>query len=218
MAFAPNNVYLPLVIRNYPPPPPMKQQTGIHLGSRQDTWPESTLEKIDGRLPGGVWPRAVVVQSSQLYFLDRHTTGQCNIAQARVRLDGLYAYLAEAQRNGVIVIIRITPSPGNFADWEDTGLVHILDASTTPVGGNYCDGKFGKFRAIDDIATEMHEIYKLNTNQNHQWNPANFFFEPVNEPNNEWYSYWEDKEAQDRIQTSIAWTEMDAYFSMVHDT
>ena len=217
MAFAPNNVYLPLVIRNYPPPPPMKQQTGIHLGSRQDTWPESTLEKIDGRLPGGVWPRAVVVQSSQLYFLDRHTTGQCNIAQARVRLDGLYAYLAEAQRNGVIVIIRITPSPGNFADWEDTGLVHVLDASTTPVGGNYCDGKFGKFRAIDDIATEMHEIYKLNTNQNHQWNPANFFFEPVNEPNNEWYSYWEDKEAQDRIQTSIAWTEMDAYFSALYD-
>ncbi len=221
VAFVPNNIYLPLVIKNYPPPPPMKQRTGIHLGSRTDVWPDSTLEKINGNLTNGVWPRAVVVQSDQLYFLDRRPSDQnplCPIAQARVRLGDLHNYLTEAQRNGVIVIIRITPSPGNFADWDDTGLVHILDASTTPAGGNYCDGKFGKFRAIDDIATEMHEIYKLNTNQNHQWNPANFFFEPVNEPNNEWYSYWEDKEAQDRIQTSIAWTEMDTYFSALYDS
>jgi len=217
VAFAPNNVYLPLVIRNYPPPPPMKVRTGIHLGSRQDTWPESTLEKIDDRLTGGVWPRAVVVQSSQLYFLDRHTTGQCNIAQARVRLDGLYTYLTEAQRNGVIVIIRITPSPGNFEDWENSALEHILLADTTPAGDDYCNGKFGKFRAIDDVATEMHEIYKLNVNQ-YGWNPAQFFFEPANEPNNEWYSDWEhDLEAQERLQTPDAWTEMDAYFSALYD-
>lgn len=219
VAFVPMRVYLPLVIRNYPPPPPMKQRTGIHLGSRQDTWPASTLQRIDGRLPGGVWPRAVVVQSNQLYFLDRRPPEQdplCPIAQARVRLGELFDYLTEAQRNGVIVIIRIAPSPGNFDDWQNTALEHVLRSGATPAGGNYCDGKSDKFRAADDVATEMHEIYKLNVNQ-YGWNPANFFFEPANEPNNEWYSYWDDQEARDRIQTSLAWTEMDAYFSALYD-
>jgi len=214
VAFVPLRTYLPLVLRSWPP---LKQRTGIHLGSRQDAWPASTLQRIDGRLPGGVWPRAVVVQSDQLYFLDRHTTGQCSIAQARVRLEGLYAYLTEAQRNGVVVIIRITPSPGNFDDWQNATLPHILRSGTTPAGGNYCAGKFNQFRAIDDVATEMHEIYKLNVDQ-HGWNPAQFFFEPANEPNNEWYSDWEhDDEAQKRLRTPNAWTEMDAYFSALYD-
>jgi len=217
VAFVPLRVYLPLVIKNHPPPPPLKQRTGIHLGSRQDAWPSSTLQRIDGRLPGGVWPRAVVVQSDQLYTIDRHTTGQCSIAQARVRLDGLYAYLTEAQRNGVIVIVRITPSPGNFDDWQNTALDHVLRSGTTPAGSNYCDGKFDEFRAIDDVATEMHEIYKLNVDQ-HGWNPAQFFFEPANEPNKEWYTDWEhDLEAQRRLKTTSAWTEMDAYFSALYD-
>jgi len=217
VAFVPLRTYLPLVLRNWPP---LKQRTGIHLGSRQDTWPSSTLQKIDGRLPGGVWPRAVVVQSDQLYFLDRRPPDQgdglCGIAQARVRRDELYSYLTEAQRNGVTVIIRVTPSPGNFQDWISPTLSHVLLPGATPAGGDYCSGKFEKFRAMDDVATEMHEIYKLNVDQ-HGWNPARFFFEPANEPNNEWYSYWEDKEAQGRIQTSLAWTEMDAYFSALYD-
>ncbi len=214
MAFVPMRMYLPLVIQNWPP---MKQRTGIHLGSRQDAWPNSTLQRIDGRLPGSVWPRAVVVQSNQLYYLDRPTTGQCAIAQARVRLPDLFNYLTEAQRNGVIIIIRITPSPGNFDDWQNPALVHVLRADMTPAGGNYCDGKFNQFRAINDVATEMHEIYKLNVDQ-YRWNPAQFFFEPANEPNNEWYSYWEhDPEAQQRLQTPSAWTEMDAYFSALYD-
>jgi hypothetical protein len=220
VAFAPNNLFLPLVLKNHPPPQPMKQRTGIHLGSREDAWPESTLQKISGNLPGGVWPRAVVVQSSQLYILDRRPPEQdplCPIAQARVRLDGLYNYLTEAQRNSVTIIIRITPSPGNFQDWENAALPHVLRADITPAGGNYCDGKFGKFRAIDDIATEMHEIYKLNVNQ-HSWNPAQFFFEPANEPNKEWYWDWKhDEEAQTKLQTQNAWTEMDAYFSALFD-
>ncbi len=81
----------------------------------------------------------------------------------------------------MIVIIRITPSPGNFADWENTGLEHTLLAGTIPAGGNYCwsdswpdpGRQFGYqyFRAIDDVATEMHEIYKLNVNQTN-WNPV----------------------------------------------
>ncbi|MDY7080398.1 MAG: hypothetical protein SXV54_26255, partial [Chloroflexota bacterium] len=232
VAFVPNNVYLPLVIRNYPLPPPMKQQTGIHLGSRQDVWPDNTLQKIDGRLTNGVWPRAVVVQSDQLYILDRRPSEQdplCPIAQARVRLGDLHNYLTEAQRNGVIVIIRITPSPGNFEDWENSAIEHVLNTGTTPVGDNYCwsnswpdpNKQFGYqyFRAIDDVATEIHEIYKLNTNQDHQWNPANFFFEPANEPNKEWYEDWlaRDPEAWARLRTPDAWTDMDSYFLALYD-
>lgn len=219
VAFVPLRVYLPLVIRNYPPPPSTKQQTGIHIGSRQDVWPTGTFQRINGS-PAfeGIWPKTVVVLSDHAFLLDRHTDGQCTIAQARwkdkdpSRYD-LYDYLTEAQRNGVTVIIRIHPSPGNFLDWEDPDLRHFLQTGMDPAGGDYCYGKFTKFRALADVATEMHEIYKLLSRED-GWDMTNVYFEPANEPNNEWYSYWEhDEEAQNRLQTSAAWYEMNTYFS-----
>jgi hypothetical protein len=60
----------------------------------------------------------------------------------------------------------------------------------------------------------MHEIYKL---LDADWDMTNVYFEPANEPNNEWYTYWEDQEAQDRLETSTAWYEMDTYFSALYD-
>jgi hypothetical protein len=214
-------VDLPLISRNYPLPHLIKSRTGIHLGSRQDAWPANALTQINGDPEvGGIWPRAIVVLSDQLYVLDRHPQGQddglCRIAQARVRLEELFTYLTEAQQHGVKIIIRVTPSPGNFQDWHELSLPHILLTDETPAGDDYCDWKYGQFRAIDDIATEMHEIYKLNVEQR-GWNPAQFFFEPANEPNNEWYSYWEDKEARDRLMTPSAWQEMNSYFSSLYD-
>lgn len=224
VAFIPlvSRVYLPLVVRNYPPPHLIKSRTGIHLGSHpkpeDDDWPESVLIKINGDPEvGGIWPRSIVVLSEQLYYLDRPTDdGQCLIAQARVRSERLYAYLTEAQRQGVKIIIRISPSPGNFQDWQDTALDHILLSGTFPAGENYCDFKYGQFRAIDDVAQEIYEIYKLNVNQR-DWSPESFFFIPANEPNKEWYSDWKhDPEAQDRIRFMSAWVQMDSYFAAIY--
>lgn len=220
VAFAPARAYLPVVLRNYPPEP-QKTKTGIHLGSRQDDWlppggPHDYLQKIDGGNPGSIWPRAVVVLSDLVYLLDRPETAPCKIAQARVRLSGLQSYLTEAQRQGVTVIIRIHPSPGNFEDWNNPALDHILLTGTDLAGPDYCQEKYKRFRAIDDVATEMNEIYKLNVNQ-YDWDPTSFFFVPANEPNKEWYSDWDDEEAQVRIRTAVAWQEMDAYFSALYD-
>ena len=159
----------------------------------------------------------VVVSSDELYYLDRPTnTPPCKIAQARVRVPNLYEYLTEAQRQGVIVLIRLHPSPGNFADWSNAALTHALLSGTTPAGGDYCDGKYQQFRAIDDLAEEMNEIYKLNVNQR-GWSPTSFFFIPVNEPNTEWYSYWTDEEAQNRVKIPDGWVDMENYFVALYD-
>jgi hypothetical protein len=218
IAFVPNKVYLPLVLNNYPP---IKSKTGMHLGRRNDDWrppgsPADFLRRIDGRISGAIWPAVAIVSSDELYYLDRRPESPCKIAQARVRVPNLYEYLTEAQRNGVIVLIRLHPSPGNFADWNDLALIHTLLSGTTPAGGDYCNGKHQQFRAIDDLADEMNEIYKLNVNQR-GWSPTSFYFIPVNEPNTEWYSYWSDEEAQNRIKTPTAWSEMDNYFASLYD-
>jgi hypothetical protein len=218
VAFVRYRLYLPLVLQNYLGS--IESKKGIHLGNRQNNWPDSTLSRIDGSPDGdGIWPQAVVVLSSQLYILDRHPEGGgdglCRIAQAWVGREELYTYLTEAQQDDVKVIIRIEPSPGNFEDWDDPALPHTLRADMTLAGDDYCNEKFKRFRAIDDIATEMNEIYKLNVRNG--WDPANFFFEPANEPNNEWYSHWEEEEVQNMIQTADAWLDMDTYFSALYD-
>jgi hypothetical protein len=225
-----SHVYLPVVMRDWPP---HKTKSGIHMGSRQDDWtppggPHDYLQKIDGRNPGSTWPKAVVVLSSLLYALDRRPSEQnplCPIAQARVKLEGLYNYLTEAQRNGTIVLIRLYPSPGNFVDWRNPVLTHTLLSGVNPAGGNYCQSnswpdpnrQFGYqyFRSIADLAEEMNEIYKLNVRNG--WNPASFFFVPANEPNKEWYADWPEQEAKDLVRTPTAWLEMENYFTALYD-
>src|SRR3989304_3425604 len=175
IAFVPNKVYLPLVLNNYPP---IKTKSGMHMGNRQSDWlppggPADFLYRIDGSR-GGMWPKAVVVLGSPLSYLDRRTTGLCDIAKARVRAQGLYDYLTKAINNGVMIIIRIEPSPGNFADYNDPNWSnHHLFSGTTPAGGDYCTAKFQQFRAVNDVAIEINEIYKVNVNQ-YGWDPSRF--------------------------------------------
>jgi hypothetical protein len=148
IAFVPQirQVYLPLALRNYPPPPPIKSKLGIHLGNHEnDTWTNEMLLSIDGD-KGGVWPRVIVVQSKQLWHIDRFPSGQspagepdCSIAGARPieTRSNVHEYLGRTMEDGVKVIIRITPSPGNFMEsilsgYPDPTLVPTRTILTLP--------------------------------------------------------------------------------------
>jgi hypothetical protein len=198
----------------------MKVKSGMHLGNRGSDWntPTDFLVRLKGTTQGD-WPRVVVVLSNQVYTITRSTTSPCNITGAVVRDPYLYSYLTDAIKKGTLVIIRIYPSPGNFTDWANPGQTHTLLTSTTPAGGTYCNGNSGNYRAINDIAAEMNAIYQLNTNSTNNWPASQFFFEPANEPNKEWY---DDKakinpNLYPQIDRDLAWQAMDAYFSALYD-
>ncbi len=214
VAFVPQifRVYLPLVIKNHPLPPSMKQWTGMHLGNHEGgDWTLEMLQSIDGD-NGGVWPRSVVVQSKQVYNVWRSPEAPCEVAGAGVRgdRDVIHDYLKRAAQAGVWVIIRIAPSPGNFEDWDDPERRnHQLRSDTVPAGGDYCGGKFDLFRAIDDVAAEMDAIHTRN--QINGW--TEFGFEPANEPNTEWY----DPDSIPAIDEAEAWRDMNDYFGVLYD-
>ncbi len=206
-------VYLPLVLRNWPPPTP-KVYSGIHLGNHEGgDWTDDELALVDGDA-GGVWPHVIVVQSKQVWNVWRPPESPCQVMGADVWNDpgtdrrNVYDYLTRAAQNGVTIIIRITPSPGNFEDWDGTG-VHRLIATTIPAGGDYCDAKWEHFRAIDDVAKEMDAIHTRN--QINNWPADCCYFEPANEPNLEWYGVGEETDpARDE---ALAWQAMDDYFA-----
>jgi hypothetical protein len=203
--------YLPLIMK--PPPPPMKDFTGIHLGRRDDPglagdWTTDMLQPIDGQ-NGGTFPRVIVVLSSQVWHIDRPTNnGRCEVAGATPRDDRpvVWDYLTRAAQNGATILIRIYPSPGNFQDWNGVGS-HTLIATTTPAGGNYCNGQWASFRAIDDVVNEMDAINAIN--QINGWPISSTYFIPANEPNQEWYS----SGTTPPISDAQAWQAMDGYFS-----
>jgi hypothetical protein len=93
----------------------VKQWSGIHLGNRPDAdWDGTLFAAIDGEQPGGIWLKAVVFMSSQLYNLTRDEncrirTGAGDVTTGR---PGLLAYLQRASQNGVRIIVRVHPSPG----------------------------------------------------------------------------------------------------------
>jgi hypothetical protein len=121
----------------------------------------------------------------------------------------VYEYLKRAAQNGVQVIVRIYPSPGNFLDWNDPGHSnHHLITDATPAGNDYCDLKYYQFRSTSDIADEMGHIHTSNLADG--WSELGF--EPANEPNIEWYSGNTDP----TIDNPIAWDEMDDYFSALY--
>ncbi len=207
-------VYLPIVVRNWSPPP-MKRWTGMHLGNRETEgadWLPAMLAEIDGD-NGGIWPRAVVVQSKQIYNVWRPPDPPCEVAGAGVwsYRESTYNYLKRASLAGVKVIIRVAPSPGNFEDWDDpTRSNHQLRSDTAPAGGDYCGLKYDKFRAIDDVAAEMHAIHTHN--QIDGW--VEYGFEPANEPNTEWYSLTIGSVT---YQDPEAWQDMNDYFVALYD-
>lgn len=213
-------VRLPLVLRNWPPPLP-KLHTGIHLGNRVSDWTEDMLQPVDGD-KGGSWPKAVVALSDQVWQVERDPTSPCAITGASPRSDRpiVYDYLRRAAQNGVRVIVRIHPSPGNFRDWDREGENypdHHLLTGTAPVGGHYCydpipdDGKWSApeyYRAIKDVADEMGYIHASNIADG--WSEVGF--EPANEPNIEWYN----RDTDPAIDNPTAWSEMDDYFSALY--
>lgn len=239
VAFVPNKVYLPLVIKNYPPLPPLspkKQWTGIHLGNRSLDWnnPTDFLALIDGGSPDQPYPASVVILSNQVYEIERSSVPPCEITGVITRADRayIYQYLKQAAQAGVEVIIRLYPSPGNFLDWyaipgaSGSGwMTHtLLSGYNTPSGTNYCldgwsdpvtnpdDGKYvpmDYFRSADDLVREMHFIHE--TNRSNGW--AEFGFIPANEPNIEWYK----TESRPQIWRDVAWQAMNAYFVSLYD-
>ena len=227
-------LFLPIIAKPSKPP---KYKSGIHLGNRDSSdWRIELFEHITGTV-AGTWPSAVVIQSDQVYRLYRYSTGQCRIVAAGVKLTGegkpynVYTYLAAAAKAGTIVVIRITPSPGNFIDYTAPGaLPHTLMHTTEPAGGNYCDeravgghstdDKVRKYRDILDIAQEMQAIYLANVQDG--WPPGSFFFEPANEPNQEWYAARKPITDTLRLVPDVnhkdAWIDMDNYFAALYDT
>lgn len=131
------------------------------------------LDSIDGDMANGIWPKAVVFLSNQLYNLNRPTTGACRIPTSgttTLNHPNLKSYLQRASQNGVKIIIRLYPSPGNFDENYDL----MIDA--LPLGG-YCYPQ--SFRPAQDIIDEMIAIHNYNTSNGiTEWG-----FEPANEPN-----------------------------------
>jgi hypothetical protein len=233
--------YLPIIWKGDPtvptptptPAPSMqtKIKSGIHMGNRGSDWHPNLFTRL-GRATDGAWPAAVVVQSDQLYNIQRATTGLCRVSDATVKQINdedyeLYTYLTEAvTEHGTIVVIRITPSPGNFDDYDDLGDNHVLLASEIPAGGDYCGGfeeqktKVHQYRDILDIAKEMDAIYRLSV-ETHNWPKAKLFFEPANEPNYEWYEKFVVVDRivnlAPKIDNKQAWIDMDNYFAALYD-
>jgi hypothetical protein len=138
--------YLPVVLRNWPPVLPMKAFAGIHLGNHEvGDWTDEELAMIDGDA-GGVWPRVIVVQSKQVWNVWRPTESPCEVAGAGVRDDraNVYDYLTRVAQHGVMIIIRIAPSPGNFEEailpgWPDPDIVptpHVDHAARRDARGS----------------------------------------------------------------------------------
>lgn len=208
-----------------------KTRSGIHLGNRNTDWQDeseqySFLNQV-GRTSAGYWPAAVVVQSDQLYDLQRFDI-LCQVSSASVKQANgheyeLHRYLTEGiMHHNLKVVIRITPSPGNFSDFDGPGGTHVLLTDEAPPRGNdYCgdsNTKVHQYRDILDIAKEMRAIYVLNAA--YGW-PANaLFFEPANEPNYEWYQRPVDDGITNlapNVNNKQAWIDMDEYFAALYD-
>lgn len=220
-------VHLPLVLRNWPPPTP-KVYSGIHLGNHVGgDWTDDELALVDGDA-GGAWPRVIVVQSKQVWNVWRdENTPPCEVAGADVWNDptgvdrrNVYDYLTRAAQNGVTIIIRIAPSPGNFEEaqagtegwWPPESRTiltrtMIAQAGVTPGGLDYCGRKWEWFRAVDDVVKEMDAIHTRN--QINGWPADCCYFEPANEPNQEWYSSL----TKPNVGESDTWQAMDNYFA-----
>jgi hypothetical protein len=207
---------LPAIAQRYPS---TRLNSGLHLGNRQGDWNQPTdfLARLD-LSNRATTPRVVVVLSSQVFDIRRANTAPCAITGAGVRNPVLFDSLSRSMQSGAQVVVRIFPSPGNFADYADPGATHVLLSGSAPAGPDYCDGRYNVFRSVTDVAAEINAIVALVT-ATHGWNPGSLHFEPANEPNLEWYAA--PAEAHPDLAPAVydhrAWVEMDRYFSAVYD-
>lgn len=205
--------FLPLVMNDYCSGVGAKCWSGMHLGNRNNSdWNSTLLQRIDPVL-GGEWPRAIVVLSSQVYQINRypsdHATMPCRVQDASILTSVAFDYIKQAAGNGVRLVIRIYPSPGNFYDWNDPTQPNHHLSNGVPVGPEgYCRPDL--YRSKADLADEMDAIHKLNDSCGF----SEFGFEPANEPNVEWYMGSGTSVPRGSI---VAWQEMDAYFAAVYD-
>ena len=221
------SVFLPAVLRNWPPPPP-KQWSGMHLGNRTSgDWSSDMLAPLDGA-QGGIWPKVAVVLSNQVFNFNRDAN--CRIIGVSVKNWTLFNYLRRAaQEGGTRVIFRIYPSPGNFEEsidpnWPDprtrpAGRTLITQPGVRPGGWSQCGNEW-RFRPVDDIGDEMMAIQRYILWQappGYHWQA--FGFEPANEPNVEWYSrpHPEGQMPQPSYLEVASWQAMDQYFANLYD-
>lgn len=132
-------------------PGPMKQWSGVHLGIRPDAdWNSALFAEISGDR-GGVWPDTVVLMSDQFYNVERDSNNR--ITRVDTGRPDTLSYLQRASEQGVGIIIRIQPSPGNFR--QDSLNNHVL--LVTPI--DYDHG-----RLLNDLTGKpeygWHEAYR----------------------------------------------------------
>ena len=203
-------VFLPVQIRGSAPA--RKLYSGMHLGNHTQDWSATLLQRIDPAR-GGMWPSAVVVLSSQVYYIDRwpsNGVNPCRVRSVWALPDRpvIWDYLKRAGQAGVKIIVRVDPSPGNFIDWnsQDHHNHHLLDSSY-PAGPNWCQPLL--YRSVADIADEIGAIHTLNVSQGF----SEYGFEPANEPNHEWY---DKMNSVPEVFKGEVWEEMDRYFANIH--
>lgn len=251
-------VYLPVILK---PQSPRFVHMGMHLGSRpgirwddipddgEDPGGYDFLELLRGNTPDGHWPAVVVVLSDQVFKIERGEEEPCNMqtvevteATATVGREHVFRFMAQATRmvgtgtgESTKVLIRIAPSPGNFADadveipFTDSEVrPHELsdaDVRAPAESSSYCtaggDNPAVRARDVSDIVAEMNIIMEIIE----QWNSdhpdeymkkENVFFIPANEPNIEWYTEGSDDPFENRINPEV-WEQMDAYFEALYN-
>jgi hypothetical protein len=222
VAFVRHRLYLPLVLHGSR----FKQWSGMHLGNRNSgDWTAEMLAPFDPS-QGGIWPHIVVVQSRQVYSFTRDSN--CRIAEIGVKNWNIQNYLSRAAREGGIrVIVRITPSPGNFEEsiltneplLESDILTRTLISAVDVRPGNWlqCDNDW-RFRTVDDIGDEMIAIQRYNlwaAPPGYDWSV--WGFEPANEPNIEWYRAGIITGTRPGLDSIASWLAMDSYFANLYD-
>lgn len=233
VAFVPvtRYIYLPVVLKNHPTP--NKQWTGMHMGNRigdNSDWTSEMLAPFDpSHSHTGIWPKLVVAQSSQVFNVERDSD-DCHITGISIKNQNLYDYLSRAAREGdAWIVIRIEPSPGNFAesadpDWtpdpdnRPLGRTLLTGVGELPGGWSMC-GNNWRFRPTDDIGNEILAIQRFvlwETVPAGQPAWSVFGFEPANEPNAEWYRMGITPTIP-ALDQEVAWLAMDEYFAAVYD-
>jgi hypothetical protein len=121
-----------------------------------------------------------------------------------------------------VVVIRIWPSPGNFAEsiqptWFDPNArtsdrTLLVNPGQRPGGWSQC-GNDERFRTVDDVGDEILAIQRYVDARG--W--LVFGFEPANEPNVEWYGPYGSTQPFPDYSIPDPWDAMDDYFANLYD-